>query len=69
MSGVSCNTSWKIDVKSEKFKYHSPSVTFLGYIFVGGQVKTYPVKIQGVSKWPTPTFWKHLQRFLGFDNF
>ena len=51
-------------VKAEKCEFHIPSVTFLGYIFQGGQVK-----IQAVAEWPNPMNLKQLQRFLGFCKF
>ncbi len=59
----------KLYVKAEKCEFHVSSVSFLGYIIEGGQVKTDPKKIQAVAAWPTPTSVKQLQRFLGFANF
>lgn len=56
-------------VKAEKCEFHAPSVTFLGYVLAGGQVKTDPAKIRAVQEWPTPTTRKQLQCFLGFANF
>jgi len=54
-------------VKAEKCEFHIPSVTFLSYIFQGGQVKTDPEKV--MSEWTTPSNRKQLQRFLGFAHF
>lgn len=56
-------------VKAWNCEFHLPSVSFLGYILVGGQVKAGPAKAQVVKEWPTPTSRKHIQRFLGFANF
>ena len=28
-----------------------------------------PVKVEGISKWPKPTYVKEVQLFLGFVNF
>lgn len=56
-------------VKAWNCEFHLPSVSFLGYILVGGQVKAGPAKAQAVKEWPTPTSRKHIQRFLGFANF
>ncbi|XP_024654489.2 uncharacterized protein LOC106675134 [Maylandia zebra] len=59
----------KLYVKAEKCVFHSPSVSFLGYVLAGGQVKTDPVKVTAVVQWPVPASRRHLQRFLGFANF
>lgn len=59
----------KLYVKAEKCEFHAPSVSFLGYILAGGQVKTDPAKVKAVAEWPLPTSRKHLQGFLGFANF
>ena len=56
-------------VKQEKCKSHVPSVTFLGYILEGGQVRPDPVTVQAVMEWPQPNSRKQIQRFLGFANF
>lgn len=59
----------KMFVKQEKCEFHVPSVTFLGYILEGGQVRPDPAKVQAVMEWPQPNSWKQLQKFLGFANF
>ena len=59
----------RLYVKLEKCEFHASSVSFLGYVFEGGQVKTDPQKIQAVAERPVPTSHKELQRFLGFANF
>uniref|UniRef100_A0A8C6K7U4 Gypsy retrotransposon integrase-like protein 1 n=1 Tax=Nothobranchius furzeri TaxID=105023 RepID=A0A8C6K7U4_NOTFU len=56
-------------VKAEKCEFHTRSITFLGYVLGGGQVKTDPEKIKAVKDWPIPESRKQLQRFLGFANF
>ena len=56
-------------MKVEKCEFHTPSVSFLGYVFEGGQVRTEPHKIEAVAEWPIPSSRKDLQRFLGFANF
>lgn len=45
------------------------TVSFLGFIFEAGQVRTYPEKTKVVVEWPTPQVCKQLQRFLRFSNF
>ncbi|KAJ8365317.1 hypothetical protein SKAU_G00141480 [Synaphobranchus kaupii] len=38
-------------------------------LFVKGQIRVDPKKVQAVTDWPTPSSRKQLQRFLGFANF
>lgn len=59
----------KLFVKAEKCEFHQQSVTFLGYVLEGGQVRPTEEKIRAVLEWPTPENRKQLQRFLGFANF
>jgi len=59
----------KLFVKAEKCEFHQPSVTFLGFVLEGGQVKPSEDKIKAVLEWPVPENRKQLQRFLGFANF
>lgn len=59
----------KLFVKAEKCKFHHPSVSFLGYVLEGGQVRPAEEKIKAVLDWPRPETRKQLQRFLGFANF
>lgn len=58
--------SWK--KKAEKCEFHIPSITFLRFVFEGGQVKTDPEKVRAVLDWPVPNSRKELQCFLGFGN-
>lgn len=59
----------RLFVKLEKCEFHVPSVSFLGYIIAGGQVKMDPAKVRAVLEWPVPGSRKQLQGFLGFSNF
>ena len=59
----------RLYVKAEKCEFHKSSVSFLGYVFVGEQVRTDPHKIQAVAEWPVPSSRKEVQRSLGFANF
>lgn len=56
-------------VKAEKCEFHTPSVTFLGFVIQQGQLAPDSAKVHAVAEWPTPTFRKQLQHFLGFANF
>lgn len=50
-------------------RVHASTVSFLGYIIKGGQVRMAPEKVRAVAECPIPTTHKQLQRFLGFANF
>ena len=56
-------------LKPDKCKFHRMEIDFLGMVVGGGQVKMDPVRVEGISKWPTPTLVKELRAFLGFGNF
>jgi len=56
-------------VKAEKYEFHVPMVSFLGYILVQGSLQMDPAKISVVTSRPVPNSRKQLQRFLGFGNF
>lgn len=59
----------RLYAKAEKCEFHAASITFLGHVFQGGQVKMDPAKTKAVVDWPVHTNRKQLQRFLGFVNF
>ena len=42
---------------------------YLGVIVGKGQVKMDPIKVKGITDWPTPTNVSELQSFLGFGNY
>ena len=42
---------------------------YLGVIISLDSVKMDPVKVAGVTEWPTPSNRKEVQSFLGFTNF
>jgi RNase H-like domain found in reverse transcriptase len=45
------------------------TIEYLGLIISEGEVRMDPVKVAGVTEWPTPTTKKEVQSFLGFANF
>lgn len=59
----------RLYMKAEKCEFHASSVSFLGDILAGGQVKMDPVKIKAVLERPFPESRNKLQGFLGFANF
>jgi hypothetical protein len=65
---------WKLQdnnlfLKPEKCHFHKKEVEYLGVIVGKGQVRMDPVKVQGITDWPTPTNLQELRSFLGFGNY
>ena len=56
-------------LKPEKCQFHREEVEYLGVIVGKGRVKMDPVKVKGITEWPTPTKVKELRSFLGFGNY
>src|SRR5882757_7437046 len=56
-------------LRPEKCRFHQKEVDYLGVIVGKGHVKMDPVKVQGITDWPTPTNLKELRSFLGFGNY
>jgi len=56
-------------LKPEKCRFHQREVEYLGVLISNSSVKMDPVKVQGISEWPTPLTVKDVRSFLGFCNF
>ncbi len=56
-------------LKPEKCRFHQKEVKYLGVIIGQGSVKMDPVKVEGITHWPTPAMVKDVRSFLGFCNF
>ena len=56
-------------LKPEKCKFDKTKTEFLGLIISQGNIEMDPIKIKGVSEWPTPKKLKDVQAFMGFTNF
>ena len=56
-------------LKPEKCEFDKTKTEFLGLIISQGNIEMDPVKIKGVSEWPTPKKLKDVQAFMGFANF
>ena len=56
-------------LRLEKCEFEQMSIEYLGVIISFNQVRMDPVKIAGVTQWPTPTSKKEVSAFLGFINF
>jgi len=55
--------------KAEKYKFHSESVEYLGYILSHSGLTMSDDKIKIIQDWPEPKKVKDIQFFLGFTNF
>jgi len=56
-------------LKLEKCHFHQREVEYLRMIVGNGKVRMDPVKVQGITQWPTPSCVKDVCSFLGFCNF
>jgi len=56
-------------LKPKKCQFHKKEVEYLGVIIGQGKVKMDPMKVQGITEWPTPLTVKDVRSFLGFCNF
>lgn len=54
---------------AEKCEFEKPSISFLGLILEGGQVRSDTEKMSALQEWPVPDSRRQLQWFLGFANF
>lgn len=56
-------------LKPEKCQFRTTSVDYLGLKITPGHVGMDPVKVSGVTDWPTPQNVRNINQFLGFCNF
>ena len=56
-------------LKPSKCEFHKCEVEYLGMVVGNGSVRMDPVKVQGITAWPTPSCIKDVRSFLGFCNF
>ena len=56
-------------LKPSKCQFHQKEVKYLGMIVGNGSVYMDPVKVEGITQWPTPSCVKDVCSFLGFCNF
>jgi len=56
-------------LKPSKCHFHQREIEYLGMIVGNGAVRMDPVKVKGITDWPTPSCVKDVRSFLGFCNF
>ena len=56
-------------LKPEKCTFAKQEVNFLGMIVRQGHIAMDPVKLKGITDWPSPKTVKEVRSFLGFGNF
>jgi len=56
-------------LKPSKCQFHQWEVEYLGMVIGHGTVRMDPVKVEGITQWPTPSCVKDVHSFLGFCNF
>jgi hypothetical protein len=59
----------KLYLQPEKCEFKKTKIEYLGVIISHNKVEMDPVKIAGVTDWPTPSNKKEVQSFVGFVNF
>jgi len=59
----------KLYLRSDKCEFEKTTIEYLGVIISHNSVAMDPVKIAGITEWPTPMNKKKVQSFLGFTNF
>ena len=62
-------TELDLHLKLKKCKFTTDEVEYLGMIVKPGQLAMDPVKLDGITSWPTPTKVKDVRSFLSFANF
>ena len=59
----------KLTINLIKSEFGKATVKCLGHIVGQGQVRPLDAKIQAIVKYPIPTSWKELARFLGMAGY
>jgi len=59
----------KLYLRNEKYKFEKECIKYLGIIISHNKVEMDPIKVTGVTEWPTPMCKKEVQSFVGFINF
>ncbi len=62
-------TDNKLYLKPEKCQFHKIELDYLGHKISHDTIAMDPIKVAGVTEWPTPKTKKELQSFLGFANY
>lgn len=61
--------AFNLSLNRKKCSFYKDSVSFLGFLIRNGKVQPDPDRTEAISRFPTPSTIKQLQRFLGMANF
>ena len=68
-NGFKCIKAKKIEIKTEKCRFHVQKVTFLGFVIIPGNIQMETTKIDSIQIWPTLKNTKDAQKLLRFIRF
>ena len=58
-----------LHLRLSKCQFTVPEVEYLGMIIRPNEIAMDPIKLDGITAWPTPTKLKEVRSFLGFANY
>jgi len=61
--------AYDLYLKPKKCTFRQTCIEYLGLLISEGQISMDPVKVGGITQWPTPARLHDVQVFLGFCNF
>src|SRR5712671_3959189 len=61
--------AYDLYLKPEKCTFQQTRIEYLGLLISEGRISMDPVKVGGITQWPTPAWLHDVQVFLGFCNF
>jgi len=61
--------AYDLYLKPEKCTFQQTRIEYLGLLISKGRISMDPVKVGGITQWPTPARLYDVQAFLGFCNF
>jgi hypothetical protein len=59
----------KLYLRHNKCNFEKTTIEYLRLIISEGEIHMDPIKVAGVTEWPTPMMKREVQSFLGFANF
>ena len=61
--------AYNLYLKPKKCTFQQTCIEYLGLLISKGWISMDPVKVGGITQWPTPARLHDIQAFLGFCNF